>query len=58
MTQSEIERASRRLDELNQLGVLDAEALKALNRWWQLTRHRNQNKVVNIDDFRKWRQLK
>lgn len=52
MTTRERVIATERLNELERRKALPAETLRDLRAWWQSALHREQNKVVNFDEWR------
>ena len=52
MTAAERITASERLNDLERRKALPAETLRDLREWWQSTLRRDQNKVVDFDEWR------
>ena len=55
MTAAQLAQGTRRLEELERSGQLHEDALNALRAWWREVIHREQNKIVSIDEWREYR---
>ena len=54
MTTEEIAQATARLEELERYSDLHEDALRMLREWWRGVVHREQNKIVDINEWRKY----
>ena len=55
MTAAQLAQGTARLEELERSGRLHEDALNALKAWWREVVHREQNKIVSIDEWREYR---
>lgn len=53
MTARERLEATERLNELERKGLLPAETLNDLRVWWRQVLRREQNKVVNFEEWQR-----
>lgn len=53
MTTQERVIATERLRELERKTLLPAETIRDLKAWWNSVLHREQNKVVSIDEWQR-----
>lgn len=55
MTTADIAQATTRLEELERYSDLHEDALRMLREWWREIVRREQNKIVDINEYRYWR---
>lgn len=56
MTEQELAQGTARLKELQKSATLHQDALKKLSAWWKEKVRQDENKVVSLDEYRRWRQ--
>lgn len=54
MTTAQLAEATARLEELERKKLLPAETIRELKAWWRGVVHREQNKIVDINEWRKY----
>lgn len=55
MTTADIAQATTRLEELERYKLLPEETIRELKAWWREVVRREQNKIVDINEYRYWR---
>lgn len=55
MTTAEIAQATTRLEELERYSDLHEDSLRMLREWWREVVRHEQNKIVDINEYRYWR---
>ena len=54
MTTAEIAQVTARLEELERYSDLNKESLRMLREWWREAVRRERNKIVDINEWRKY----
>lgn len=55
MTTADIAQATTRLEELERYSDLHEDSLRMLREWWREVVRHEQNKIVDINEYRYWR---
>ena len=55
MTTAQLAQGTTRLEELERYSDLHEESLRMLREWWREVERREQNKIVDINEWRYWR---
>lgn len=56
MTTAQLAQGTTRLEELERKKLLPAETIRELKSWWREVMRREQNKIVDINEWRRNRQ--